>query len=365
MCLYTYMYNIYTTTIYIYTYAIIYAHYNANINHIHTIYILMYTCVLMYTYTLTVTHTLYIHYLRTVIYTIHICMHILCCYINVGIQGLKFKQRGELLERSYTLSTDFKTASVYGYQPVLASEDFKYALNIYLNHFRPIAVRNARDPAYAASDESSLFLNYHGEPETRVCRHVINFYEERMGVRVTGTILRGIFESAAADRLLDGHGSAEYSDALLLVNGHSSRTSAKYYNRCSVESAARKVVALHEPNNTLLTAAPAIMTAKPWGTAHPSYGNTKATRVPFSRAELQYMSGLISTVTQTAGDFTSRCLKRIRSDDDATPIFHKRHIIKSDRLRGGFRSNFQCTEAGHVLPIYRAGTVKRLAKEFE
>lgn len=275
----------------------------------------------------------------------------------VGVQDLKRKQGAELLTRAYALTEDFKTASTYGFQPVLASEEFKEIFRIYLDIFRPLAMMNSR---HTDSDEFSLLVTYDGEPETRVSRLVIAFFEEHLGVHVTTTMMRAVFESTGADR--EEAGSITPGDARSIshVNGHSSATAKKYYQRASVEQSARRSIAIFQPQNTLLAAPPTVLLHRTWGSNHPYGAKPAAKRVPFSLAELGYMTNLIVEVPQTTINFTSRCLKRIKSDPAATPIFHPRHILKCDRLRTGFRSNFIETDEGIILPAYRPSVAKKV-----
>lgn len=298
---------------------------------------------------------MYIAYITYIItsYYIYIIYNII--YI-IGIQDLKFKQGAELLDRTYTLSTNFKTASTYGYQPVLASEDFKKLLRIYLTVFRPLAVLNSKNPN-ANSDDYNLFLTYEGEPETRLSRLVSLFFRYRMGLHITPTTLRAIMESTVADRLHDGTADPEECFATSHVNGHSITTRDMYYKRRSVEGSVRTVLVRRDPQNVLLTTPPLILTARDWGTEHPDSDNPDATRVPFSPAELAYMTQLITVVPQNSANFVARCLKKIVADANATPIFHKRHIFNTDRLRSGFRSNFVTTGDGKYLPMYSRQTV--------
>jgi hypothetical protein len=42
--------------------------------------------------------------------------------LSVGVQDLKLRQADELVTQGHSLTTKFKTAATYGYQPVTVSE---------------------------------------------------------------------------------------------------------------------------------------------------------------------------------------------------------------------------------------------------
>ncbi len=83
---------------------------------------------------------------------------------------------------------------------------------------------------------------------------------------------------------------------------------------------------------------------KPWGTSHPCFDWPDDKKVHFSKAEKQYLRSKVLDLKHVSGkpaiphNFVSKCLKFIWKDDLAVPIFHKRHILKADRLRSCFKS---------------------------
>lgn len=68
-----------------------------------------------------------------------------------------------------------------------------------------------------------------------------------------------------------------------------------------------------------------------WGKCHPTQ-NHDAKRVPWSKAELNYLSQWIRTNNSTSA---SLCLKTILKDTKCFDIFHVNHILNSSRLRTG------------------------------
>jgi hypothetical protein len=74
-----------------------------------------------------------------------------------------------------------------------------------------------------------------------------------------------------------------------------------------------------------------------WGTSH-SYYRSEATRVPFDRAELEYLQALFvkNPHFATSGRIAAMTLAHIRGDSAARAIFHERHILNTMRLKAGF-----------------------------
>jgi hypothetical protein len=73
-----------------------------------------------------------------------------------------------------------------------------------------------------------------------------------------------------------------------------------------------------------------------WGAQHPEFGKKEGPgeRAQWSPEEKRYLIPLaesLSLISKT--NLMARCLKHIKNDPSATPIFHKRHILTSDRLK--------------------------------
>ena len=76
-----------------------------------------------------------------------------------------------------------------------------------------------------------------------------------------------------------------------------------------------------------------------WGTEHPSYGSAKL-KIPWSKAELNHLGKLVKETLASDPDIKGRiysfCLKKLRRDPAALPIYHKNHVLNSDRLKTGY-----------------------------
>jgi hypothetical protein len=69
-----------------------------------------------------------------------------------------------------------------------------------------------------------------------------------------------------------------------------------------------------------------------WGENHPVDKNAK--RAEWSTAEKNYLIPLAESLKRiNATNLFARCLKHIKNDPLATPIFHRRHVLDSDRIK--------------------------------
>jgi hypothetical protein len=74
-----------------------------------------------------------------------------------------------------------------------------------------------------------------------------------------------------------------------------------------------------------------------WGSNHGHF-HSKATRVPFDGAEVDYLRVLFANNPHflTSGRTAAMALAHIRGDHAARAIFHDRHVYSSTRLKAGF-----------------------------
>ena len=79
--------------------------------------------------------------------------------------------------------------------------------------------------------------------------------------------------------------------------------------------------------------------AKAWGTMHPDYDSDVA-RARWTPAELAYIEQYCvekKTRQPDCQNVVAQCLRHIHRDPNATPIFHRIHVLDSGRLRNGYR----------------------------
>jgi hypothetical protein len=274
---------------------------------------------------------------------------------------MKLSQVDKLLTESVAVSKEFKTHSTFGYQPVIASRLFKELLEIYISHFRPVAAANNEGEDMSVPG-APLFLKFSGKRENNVSRRITRYFERKLRLHITATMIRAVMETTGHDMMVAGKITPEIRKAVSQVNTHSSAVTDDYYKLHNTIQDANRVLSVFDPSpdgdiDTTPAPPPVVFVKKLWGSAHPKTAavagskRERRTRVVFSGKELAYMRELIITIPQ-GHNFVARCLRHIMQDDNAASIFHERHVFKSDRLRAGFRSNFQVDSNDKYLPVY-------------
>ena len=102
-----------------------------------------------------------------------------------GIEDMKKEDYPELMGYGHAMSDNFKTARVYGYQPVtLATEQMPHMIKAW--EWRDVAVRNG------GQDSVYLFLDWNGRPlRSKVGVYVRQFFRQPpLSLRVTTTEIR-------------------------------------------------------------------------------------------------------------------------------------------------------------------------------
>jgi hypothetical protein len=111
--------------------------------------------------------------------------------------------------------------------------------------------------------------------------------------------------------------AAEWSivEGSLIKNKSDKNTANSYYN-----------------SSSSLTPPTSGYSPREWGENHPVDKNAK--RAEWSTAEKNYLIPLAESLKRiNATNLFARCLKHIKNDPLATPIFHRRHVLDSDRLK--------------------------------
>jgi hypothetical protein len=260
-----------------------------------------------------------------------------------GIESLRLKDV-TLLFASAATTSEFKTQRFYKLQPVFFTRVPKYILPVYITVIRPSVEGLLKNP------NNHLFLRSDGRPEANAGQKLTQFFREHGGLHITTNAIRTLVETETAAGVLNGTVSEAQASAVHRVNGHSSSMARKHYTLLTTKAvAAVSQTALdfdkHAPDftdNQEVYAEPAPQYAN-WGTMHPKYGS-KSKRIKFSSAELTYLRDLEEGFRdqtpngELPSNLTSRCLKRIRDDPEALPIFHERHVLGADRLRAGLNT---------------------------
>ena len=137
-----------------------------------------------------------------------------------------------LLRHGHVMSTHFKTASSYGYQPVVIDNTISHPLlQSYLSLLRPAAAKNARNPAEAPTHKQPLWLTFSGEPmsATHLGQHFTTFFHLQSSYHITTNTLRGLVETHATGLLRSGKISDNVRGSITAINGHSSQIVREHY----------------------------------------------------------------------------------------------------------------------------------------
>jgi hypothetical protein len=174
---------------------------------------------------------------------------------------------------------------------------------------------------------------------------VTRYFEKNISCHVTTTSIRSLIETEAEKMKAEGKITQSEREAVSTINGHSSKTTEDYYvkkNMRKTVSDSRNFFAqvtgiddtnIFEENNLRIK-------APDWGSRHPDFGKNGIKHV-WTDEETNYLESIINKLLQNNNNKTnlmSRCLKFIRTDPSAIPIFHMDHILNSARLRSGWES---------------------------
>jgi len=196
---------------------------------------------------------------------------------------------------------------------------------------------------------------------------------------MTSTAIRGLMETTAEEALLRGDITATQRASVSSLNGHSSEVVKNYYLKVrtakDVKNARDAVRAFDTPNDSTnshgntnnlcshfedldehvdsndmknnddsddvrrLFGENQLTEYADWGTEHLDYNKSLGSKAKWSQSELLYIfkaaKGMLKT-NPSKTNIVARILSKIKSDPLALPVFHARHVLKSDRLRFGY-----------------------------
>jgi hypothetical protein len=148
-----------------------------------------------------------------------------------GIDDLKLSSAEELIGQGHAMSTKFKTAATYGYQPVTMSNLSLEIFKLYVDIFRPFASQGrCNDP------QDPLWINWKGTREKGIGRKVQRFYIRTLGLDVTTTRIRSLLETVANDLHESGDITLGEKQSIARINGHSSAIVQSHYLRTNMQS---------------------------------------------------------------------------------------------------------------------------------
>jgi hypothetical protein len=274
------------------------------------------------------------------------------------------------------MSSCFKTNYKYGFQPISLCDKTKRLLKLYLIYLRPKAAKDYR----LTRPKSPLFITWDGDSDEKIGRKVTSFFEDKNDLHMTSTAIRSLMETSAEEALHKGEITASQRASVSSINGHSSAVVKNYYlkirARKDVHNARDAVRAFDTPiaytgnrDNSIIEGnhlenhyddmaidedesdvhainddsadleGYQITQYADWGTEHPDYNKPVGSKANWSKGELSYIrksAKEMLTSNPRKTNIVARILLKIKSDPLALPLFHARHVLKSDRLRPGY-----------------------------
>ena len=255
-------------------------------------------------------------------------------------------------------------------------------------YLRPKAAKGHR---HLTQPTSSLFLTFDGDSDQKIGRKVTKFFEDKNDLHMTSTAIRGLFETTAEAALLRGDITASQRASVSSINGHSNAVVKNYYLKVrtaqDVQNARDAVRAFNTPNayivprdnanivrynlenhyddmvvdedvsdanainddsdaNPMNNDEEHLLGANPiteyadWGTEHPDYNKPVGSKANWSKGELSYIHNAAKEMIRSnprKTNIVARILLKIKADPKALPLFHARHVLKSVRLRPGYK----------------------------
>jgi hypothetical protein len=251
-------------------------------------------------------------------------------------------------------------------------------------YLRPKAAKGHR---HLTQPTSSLFLTFDGDSDQKIGRKVTKFFEDKNDLHMTSTAIRGLFETTAEAALLRGDITASQRASVSSINGHSNAVVKNYYLKVrtaqDVQNARDAVRAFNTPNAYIgprsnhynlenhyddmvvdeddsdanainddsdanainndeehLLGGYQITEYADWGTEHPDYNKPVGSKANWSKGELSYIHNAAKEMIRSnprKTNIVARILLKIKADPLAMPLFHARHVLKSDRLRPGYK----------------------------
>jgi hypothetical protein len=277
----------------------------------------------------------------------------------------------ELRDRGFYLSNDFKTQSQFGYQPVTAGYLFLLFLEKYVKYVRPKMLEKDTDFLFIDIDGSTMDMG----------RRLTAYFEHKMQLHITTNTIRSLVETEADSLLRQGLLSPVAREAVMNVNGHSSRITTDFYVRRDREKDVKNAfqafksmnanyLPIPNPNieekdfeiqSDIDDQSPVMLNFSTQQNFSPSMqmqtnlqpdlsstetSNVADTlpaspmRIKWKECEINYvgewcMRTLKANPANTT-NIVARCLKHIKETPHVKAMFHTNHILNSTRLKHAF-----------------------------
>jgi hypothetical protein len=255
-----------------------------------------------------------------------------------GLMNIKLWQFSEIEAQGHTMSTKFKTMSKYGLQPVVVDGEICNMIRIYVERFRPIAIRHNDACDY-------LWLTFKGEQIQRMGSYVTRFFEKHGNLHVTTTGLRSLAETTSNGAWVEGKLSRAEKEAITSINGHSSQVTRDYYVRTDQakettlgRSGFKRMLGInHADEIEDLWPNRDIVIIPQYGASHPDI-EKHTQRAVWSDAEIRYVGTWCAKQRQQYPEINrilAKLLDHIRRTPKVHCIFHPRHVLNTSRLKQG------------------------------
>ena len=252
-----------------------------------------------------------------------------------GIKNLLRDEAEGIIASGFGLSSCFKTASVFGFQPVIIPDIVKDMFVYYFQVIRKIILKMNK-----VIENEYVFINFRGEKYCSLDKSISAWFRKH-SFNVTTTTIRSLSDTQTHELLQNGRISSAFEESMMEINGHSSQMSKDHYRRNSMKAHIENGNAIFDIIRTEPMPANSIFSnandySKPeYGTEHPQYGKD-AKRFIWTVHEINYLVKLFNRPEIKA---SSRpyvmCLEEIKKDPIAQRIFHEHHISCHQRLRIG------------------------------
>jgi len=268
-----------------------------------------------------------------------------------GIKNLQTEEAEGMLASGFGLSSCFKTASVFGFQPVIIPDIVKEMFEYYFRVIRKIILKmnNLLENEY-------VFINYRGEKYCSLDKNISAWFRKH-SFNVTTTTLRSLSDTQTHELLQHGRISSAFEESMMEINGHSSQMSKDHYRRNSLKAHVQNGNAIFDiirtepmPENSIFAGTSSTTVRLNYGIEHNQYGK-EGKRIKWSAAEINYLVALFNRqdIKNSSRPYIL-CLEIIKQDPYAQRIFHPHHVSSHQRLRIGHqmyqRANNKITSRG-------------------
>jgi hypothetical protein len=260
-----------------------------------------------------------------------------------GIKNLLYEEIESMLTDGFGFSTTFKTASIFGYQPVIIPLRIKEMFMYYIKTLRKkILAMNQLD------NNDYVFINYRGEKYESLDKGISSWFR-RHEFNVTTNVIRSLADTQTHELRTHGRILPALEESIFEINGHSGETSKDYYRRSSFKAHVSNGNQVFDiirteamPEKSIFGLQADTIPKIDFGVEHPQYQKPEAKRIVWSPAEHAYLLQIFKAkeIKESNKPYIL-ALQKIRNDPAAQRIFHTHHVFSQSRIRDGYRCLLQ------------------------